>query len=367
MKHGCLIGVLLTLSHCLLPGKSKDNLDLATLLSLALSSSRTARFLYVGNNAASSTISVYSINASTGSLTGISAASTGNGAQGICIEPGNRYLYVTGSTANGVSQFSVNSSTGALTSMSPSLVGGIASPYALAADPLRRAVYVPAGTGNTIYPFSITSSGTLSSLSTVTAGSFMQGIAVDPAGKFAFVPAATGNAVYGFAVNSTSGALSATAQVSIAQAGATSVAVHPNGLFLYALSNASGTLFIYSVNPSSGALSGAGSVSGLSDNTGIVLSPGGEYLYVSQAAPTNRVSMFGVNASTGALTSLSPAFVTVSNPLAAGAIDPTGRFFYVTNYSANTVTLFTISSGILTSSSVSNTGTNPWGSTILSY
>lgn len=356
-------------NQCLLREKSRDALDMTTLLSFLVGSSRTIRFLYVVSNAASSSVSVYSVNPSNGSLTTLPSVSTGNGGQGIVLDPTGRYAYVTGSTANGVTQFNVNSGTGALTAMSPALVGGIASPYALAMEPSGKALIVPAGTGSTIYPFAISSNGALSSLTTATGGSFMQGAAVDPAGKFAFFPAATGNAIFGFSINS-DGSLAATAQVSLGQAGATHVAIHPNGRFLYSLSNASGTLFIYSIDQTTGALSAITNIPGLTDNTAITITPAGDFLYVSQASPQNKISMYSINSSNGTLTALSPASVTTGHPLASGGIDPSGRLFYIANYSANTVSIFSIgSSGVLTPSSPAtvSTGSSPFGVGILSY
>jgi len=82
---------------------------------------------------------------------------------------------------------------------------------------------------------------------------------------------------------------------------------------------------------------------------GIAVTPAGTYLYVANSLDAT-ISVFSINASTGALTAIT------NSPFAAGAtvsgvaIDPSGKYLYVTNPAANTITGFSInaSTGALT-------------------
>ena len=73
-------------------------------------------YLYVANSL-DATISVFSINASTGALTAITNSPFAAGAtvSGVAIDPSGKYLYVTNPAANTITGFSINASTGALT------------------------------------------------------------------------------------------------------------------------------------------------------------------------------------------------------------------------------------------------------------
>ena len=94
--------------------------------------------------------------------------------------------------------------------------------------------------------------------------------------------------------------------------------------------------------------------------SGVAVDPSGRFAYVTnQGAAT--VQAYTINQSTGALTSVGTA-ATGAVPIGV-AVDPSGRFAYVTNYNANTVQAYTInqSSGALTSVGTIATGTSPSG------
>ena len=91
----------------------------------------------------------------------------------------------------------------------------------------------------------------------------------------------------------------------------------------------------------------------------VACDPTGRYVYVvNQGA--NTVSMYAIG-STGALTSITTALATGTNPYCV-ACDPTGRYVYGTNSSANTVSQFSIgSTGALTTITTAvGASTNPY-------
>jgi DNA-binding beta-propeller fold protein YncE len=62
--------------------------------------------------------------------------------------------------------------------------------------------------------------------------------------------------------------------------------------------------------------------------------------------------MYSINASTGALTSITTAIASGANPYGV-AVDPTGRFVYVANITSSTVSMYSL--GYLTALSVTTT------------
>lgn len=77
--------------------------------------------------------------------------------------------------------------------------------------------------------------------------------------------------------------------------------------------------------------------------------PTGRFIYVSNST-ANTVSQYSINQNTGALTSIATALATGTTPQYI-AIDPTGRFLYIANSGANTVSQYSINqtTGALTS------------------
>jgi hypothetical protein len=103
------------------------------------------------------------------------------------------------------------------------------------------------------------------------------------------------------------------------------------------------------VNRGTGALTAIGTaVASGTQSTGIAVDPTGRYVYVANFT-ASTVSQFSINQSTGALTSITTAIASGSLPNSV-AVDPTGRYVYVTNYSSSTVSQYSInqSTGALT-------------------
>ena len=96
---------------------------------------------------------------------------------------------------------------------------------------------------------------------------------------------------------------------------------------------------------------------------GVAVDPSGRFVYVSNRSSAT-VSMYSIDQSTGALTSITTAVAAGSNPSGV-ACDPSGRFVYVSNDS--TVSMYSInqSTGALTSITTAvASGSGPGGAAI---
>src|SRR3984957_15306982 len=176
------------------------------------------KFAYVANlvsNAADdATISMFTINSTTGVLTPTTPATiaTGYFPQGIGIDPSSKFVYTANSDSNTVSMFTINPTTGLLTPTTPASVATGESPLSVTVHPSGKFAYVANQDDNTISMYTINSStGVLTPIfpATVLTGASPFGVTVDPSGRFAYVPNAYGNnTVSQYTIDSVTGALS---------------------------------------------------------------------------------------------------------------------------------------------------------------
>ena len=78
-----------------------------------------------------------------------------------------------------------------------------------------------------------------------------------------------------------------------------SVAVDPAGKFAYVANNGSNDVSMYTINATTGALTSIGATAAQSNPSSIVIHPSGEFAYVTNAG-SNSVSMYSIGA-TGTL------------------------------------------------------------------
>ena len=149
--------------------------------------------------------------AATGTLgTPVEVPTGGNSPQGIAITPDGSFVVAINQATSNVSVFSLDSSTGALTAASGSPFASGNQPGPVAIDPSGKFVFVGNTGGNTLSAYSIDSMGNLTPLSgtPIALGTNAQpsSIAVDHAGKFVFVSIVPQETA-GFALDSSTGAL----------------------------------------------------------------------------------------------------------------------------------------------------------------
>jgi 6-phosphogluconolactonase (cycloisomerase 2 family) len=269
---------------------------------------------YGSSGTSPGTVSMFSINSSTGALTHLADSQTGNGPTSVAFSPSGGLLAVTNSSAATVSVFSVNSSTGALTPVSGSPFATGYTAYSVAFSPGGGLLAITNNnvTGKVLV-FSVNSStGALAPVqgSPFTTGSYPTSVAFSANGLLATANRATAGSVSVFSVNSSTGALTPVTNSPYTTGNnPASVAFSPNGALLAtANDNAAGTASVFS-------LSGSGSGTTLTEVLGspyttgndpasVAFSPrGGLFATANSINPNGTVSLFSVGAPSAAIAS----------------------------------------------------------------
>jgi 6-phosphogluconolactonase (cycloisomerase 2 family) len=262
--------------------------------------------------------------------------------------PGNAFVFTANAGGNSISGFS-NDGAGNLTAVPGSPFASAGQPFGLAATPNNAFLYVSSFQNAQVTGFSINSTtGTLTPLSCPVAitGSQPLKIAINPAGTFLFTANQVGS-VSGFAINTTTGcltAISTTATDSVARG----LTIDGTGQFLYVVTGGGG-INLFTIN-GNGTLTRQ-AIGGFDSTTGTMLAvkavPGINVLLATDGGSTNNLRSFIINTTTGALT---PIVVTVAgssppNPSAIAVNTPANAatpLFYVANTASNNLTVNTI-------------------------
>jgi 6-phosphogluconolactonase len=332
----------------------------------------SGKYVYVlngGGGILDGSVSMYSLNATTGALASIGPPVSTNGfgvyAGSLAVAPSGQFIYLTNEGdpwgyedgADGsVQLYAIDATTGALSSAG-SVTGdcpGLCDPSALIVDPSGKFAYV--ANGGAGIPFTLASytidatTGALTSMGTIAVEGVPTSLTVDPTGSFVYAASAnatpgTAGSVSMYALNATTGALTSTGTIA-AGTDPIAVAVDPAGHFAYVPNSGSNDVSMYSINATTGALTSMGTIAAGTNPVAVAVDPAGNFVYVPNSG-SNDVSMYTINSTTGALTligmmaaGLSPSSI---------AIDPSGKFAYVTNSGASDVSMYTIgATGTLT-------------------
>ena len=301
-------------------------------------------------NSATNNVSGYSVNAATGGLTSLGAATAaGTAPADIAVDAAGKFAYVANSGSNTVSAYTINSSTGALTSVGAAVAAGT-GPRSVAVDTTGSFAYVANNGSNDVSAYTINSStGALTSVgATVAAGTQPVAIAVDPTSRFVYVANAGSNDISAYTINATTGGLTSIGAATANGTAPSSIAVDGSGLYLY-VSNASGTVNVYLVSTTGGGLTAATSATPGTGPTSVALDPWGAFAYAANGG-SNDVAGFTINPVSGALTPAGSTLAAGTSPSAI-AVDPSGSFVYVTNSGSGNVSGYSINqnTGALTS------------------
>ena len=256
----------------------------------------------------------YAINPATGALTSTGAIG-GTGINGtpeffnsVALDPSGKFAYAAdggafpyggSGSSSSVSMYSINSTTGDLTSIG--IIDAGTSPDAVAVDPAGKFAYVTNFGSNDVSMYTIdATTGTLISIGTIATGTDPVSMAVDPAGKFAYVTNSSSNDVSMYTINATTGALTSVGTIA-AGTNPVPVVVDPSGKFAYVANFNSNDVSMYTINATTGALTPIGTIAAGMSPTSIAVHPSGKFAYVTNAA-SNEVSMYSIDAATGALT-----------------------------------------------------------------
>jgi 6-phosphogluconolactonase len=303
----------------------------------------------------------------------------GVGPQSIAVDPTGKFAYVANegcgdSTFGNMSLYTIDPTTGALASIPPPVPTHDEGARSVTVDPFGKFAYVANwGEGDTAgsisaYTFNATT-GVLTYTGTTNGACpglcAPWSVAVDPTGKFAYAANEGSFAptdVSMFTVDATTGAL--TSIGTIATGGrAIFVATDPAGKFAYVANKSdppgsAGNVSMYTINAATGALTSIGTIVAGTDPVSVAVDPTGKFAYVTNSG-SNDVSMYTINTNTGALTSIGP-MAAGTKPLSV-AVDPMGKFAYVANNQADNVSMYTINpaTGVLTSIGTIAAGTGP--------
>jgi YVTN family beta-propeller protein len=289
--------------------------------------------------------------------------------QSIAVDPAGKFAYVMNGGCNGgvggyVSMYTINPTTGALASIGPpvSTYGFGVYPGSITVDPFGKFAYVTnegdpwgyeAGSNGSVAMYTIdATTGALTSTGTINGNCpglcNPSSMVADPSGKFAYV--VTGGAGVPFSVamytiEATTGALTSIGTIAAGPV-PISVAVDPAGNFVYvatenATPGSAGSLSMYAINATTGALASIGTIAAGTDPVSVAVDPSGKFAYVTNSG-SNDVSMYTIDATTGALTSIG-TIAAGTDPVSV-AVDPSGKFAYVTNSGSNDVSMYTINS-----------------------
>ncbi|MFZ5523457.1 MAG: beta-propeller fold lactonase family protein [Pseudomonadota bacterium] len=337
----------------------------------------TPKFAYVANSGSDS-VSGYTITAGVLAqiVCGSPATCSGNDFSAgtspafVAVDPYGRFAYAANSgNTNNISVYEIAFDTGQLSANAPAQAGN--GPGAIAVDPSGRFAYVTNGDG-TVWGYGIDQavgeltqidmdSATAGTQSITAPGSNLRSVAIDPTGRFAYV--VHDNGVSAYLIAASSGTLSLVGTVG---AGTTpsSAIVDPTGRFAYVANSGTNTVSAYAINASTGELSELGTspyaLAASAAPKSVAVDPTGQYAYVANNG-TGSVSAYAINASTGELSELlgSPYFLAASAGPKSVTVDISGAYLYVANNNG-TVSTFTIGAdGALSGGATIAAGTSP--------
>lgn len=272
-----------------------------------------------------------------GSYTGLSVGPS-NDLTFTAVDPFGRFVYVADMTAGAIAAFVVNSD-GSLTAVAGSPFA-VNAPAGLAIDHTGSYLYATNNGNNTVSEFAITQSGAsvgaLTPLSTATipsgTGPLLAGL--DPTGTYLFTAnwdGASTNTVSAYSIAPTTGLLTHIGDTTISAAiSISNLVVDPSGTHIYVLDNGGPTGQVFGFNLSGGTIGSA--IAGMPVGTGaipvggIVIDPTGVLMAVDNSGD-GTISLYTINSTSGALTQVTPAFLT-------GDKLGTSAPFYVTFYNA---------------------------------
>ena len=321
--------------------------------------------LAAANQAEAGTVSVFSVNQTSGALAQVAGSpfATGANPQSVAFSPGGALLATAnyGDGVGTVSVFSVNQTSGALTQVPGSpFAGTVDRPTSVAFSPgggllatANRFGDLATGDG-AVSVFSVDqTSGALIPVpgSPFATGIEPQSVAFSPGGTLLATPNEYNDSVSVFSVDQTLGALTPVPGSPFATGlEPASVAFSPRGGLL-ATANATGsanhgTVSVFSVDQTSGALTPVpGSPFATGSQPGsVAFSPGGGLLATANSND-NTVSVFSVDQATGALTQVSGSPFATGGIPSSVAFSPGGRLLATANEDGTISVFFTGSTG----------------------
>lgn len=277
--------------------------------------------------------------------TGTAASSNVTNVTVACSGAAGKFAYVANNGDDTIDAYSIDPTSGALKVVGSPITDGTTTngPAAVSLAPNGKWAYSATDKGLKIYAYSIDqTTGALAPIGSPVDTGFKTGmdfpdIAVDAASAHLYVASAGDGQVAGFAIQSDGSLKPLTGSPYTAGAGASAIpAFSPNNNFLYVMNRTANTISGYaiqsdgSLNPIAGSPFSIGTTpAGIAGPTWISFTPDGKWAYVADTDGTDALSIFKVDATTGALTLLpGPTKEPEEHPQDL-TIDSTGTHLYV--------------------------------------
>ena len=295
--------------------------------------SAVARFAYA-TNAADGTISIYAVDSPSGQLRANGYIDAGFNARAIAVSPANDFVYAVVNA--GVFVARINAETGALTPIAGSPFATGTVPMAITVDPTGRYVYVANRDSDNVSAYSIdAASGALAPVggSPFAAGDAPKSISVDPTGKFVYIANKDSDNISAFRIDPATGSLAPIAGAPFASGiEPNSIAIHPSGTFAFVANGGdvinTGTISVYGIDATTGALTLASApIAAESFPESVTTNRAGTFLYVANGG-SNNVSAYAISTS-GALTAVAGSPYGTGRGALSVLVDPSDGFVYV--------------------------------------
>jgi 6-phosphogluconolactonase len=327
---------------------------------------RKSQYLaYVGTytaKTASKGIYVLGYDASSGKLTGIDLAAETSDPSFLAIHPNGKYLYAVNEAGKNstVTAFAVDANSGKLTLLNQLPALG-EDPCYLSFDRTGKFVFVANYTSGNIVVFPIEADGRLGQHTALVVntgsvgpnkkrqeGPHAHSIEASPDNRFVLVADLGLDEVLIYKFDTANGTLAANQQAFVklqAGSGPRHIAFHPNLRFVFVVGELSSTATAFRYDAQKGSLKEIGGVStlppnfsGRNDVAEVAVDPHGKYLYVSNRG-NDSIAILSINEKTGVL-SPKGGVPTGGKEPRHFAIDPSGKYLLAENQLSNTIVVF---------------------------
>lgn len=263
------------------------------------------------SNFKSNNVSAYRIDATTGALSpvGGSPFKAGLNPNSVTVNPTGTLAFVANAGGSNISVYKINGCTGSLTEVSGSPFAARGNPNSVAVNPSGTLALVTNGSFQDL-PSSISvyrinsNTGMLTEVqgSPFSTSWYPQSVTINPSGTMAFVTAGSKNLVY--SIDASTGALTPVAGSPFPASGfASSVTFNPSGTMAF--------------------VANAGTIKGL-------------------ASSGNSVSVYHVDAITGAITEVHGSPFRAGEGNTSVAVNPAGTLAFAANFDGNTISVYNI-------------------------
>jgi len=283
---------------------------------------RAGNVLYVTNSGFTQTgnINVYAVNA-VGNINLLGSVVAGHNTQQLVLTPNQLYAYALNYLDNSISMYTVNTTTGLLSQLGQAISSEGIAPIHMVVNAQGDRAYVLNYLSENISIFTINnsaeSSGVLTLQSTVNIGASAQAMTLSGDGRYLYIVNTAESGILVYAVESTSGNLTFRDSVPSGNNPAALVINNSVGA-LYVVNSADNSLSTYSVDNVSGDIALESTVSVGVNPLSLTMTANNKFLYVANFDGSN-IAMYKIDGNTGLPVPLLPSSISlpvVSKPVA---------------------------------------------------